>query len=81
MRRETLSLKTPTDIRKIYDDIFYEEIKENDPKDLPDGVIFRRDSVSVCSASGKGNSQRALSGEKDHFGYGKGIAVFAHRFL
>lgn len=63
MRRETLSLKTPTDIRKIYDDIFYEEIKENDPKDLPDGVIFRRDSVSVCSASGK-EIHRGLYPEK-----------------
>lgn len=53
MKNETLSLKTPEDIRKIYDDIFYEEIKANDPDDLPDGNIFRKSDVGVYSATGK----------------------------
>ena len=41
MKNETLPLQAPEDIRRIYDDIFYEEIKATDPEDLPDGKIFR----------------------------------------
>ena len=53
MKNETLPLHVPEDIRKIYDDIFYEEIKANDPEDLPDGKIFRKSDVGVYSATGK----------------------------
>ena len=53
MKNEKLPLNTPQDIRKIYDDIFYEEIKTTDPDDLPDGDIFRKNNVSVFSATGK----------------------------
>ncbi len=45
--------KTCQDIRKVYDDIFYDEIKANDPDSLPDGVIFRKEGVEVQSASQK----------------------------
>ncbi len=53
MKNETLSLQTPEDVRKIYDDIFYEEIKAIDPDDLPDGKIFRKSGVGVYSPTGK----------------------------
>lgn len=53
MKNETLSLQIPKDIRKIYDDIFYEEIKATDPDDLPDGQIFRKSDVGVYSPTGK----------------------------
>lgn len=53
MKNETLSLQIPEDIRKIYDDIFYEEIKATDPDDLPDGQIFRKSDVGVYSPTGK----------------------------
>ena len=46
-RRITIPLKTCQDIRKIYDDIFYEEIKTTDPENLPDGEIFRKSVVEV----------------------------------
>lgn len=45
-----ISIKTPQDIRKIYDDIFYDEIKAADPDNLPDGNIFRAGSVSVYNS-------------------------------
>lgn len=53
MKNEKLPLKDSKDIRKIYDDIFYEEIMESDPDDLPDGKIFRKSDVGVYSATGK----------------------------
>lgn len=53
MKNESLPIKTSEDIRKIYDDIFFEEIKANDPDDLPDGEIFRKNDVGVYSESGK----------------------------
>lgn len=52
-RRQQMSFKTCLDIRKVYDDIFYEEIKATDPDNLPDGEIFRRSAVEVQSATQK----------------------------
>lgn len=52
-RRQPMSFKTCLDIRKVYDDIFYEEIKATDPENLPDGEIFRRSAVEVQSATQK----------------------------
>ena len=53
MKNETLPLQTPEDVRKIYDDIFYEEIRAIDSEDLPDGKIFRKSDVGVYSPTGK----------------------------
>lgn len=52
-RRQPMSFKTCLDIRKVYDDIFYEEIKATDPENLPDGEIFRRSAVEVQSVTQK----------------------------
>ncbi|SHM40175.1 Fic family protein [Ruminococcus flavefaciens] len=49
----TMSFKSCQDIRKVYDDIFYEEIKATDPDNLPDGELFRRSGVEVQSATQK----------------------------
>lgn len=49
----TMSFKTCQDIRKVYDDIFYEEIKATDSENLPDGELFRRSGVEVQSATQK----------------------------
>ena len=51
--RQTIEFDTCRDIRKIYDDIFYKEIKTTDPENLPDGEFFRRSGVEVQSASQK----------------------------
>ena len=50
---QSISFKTCQDIRKVYDDIFYEEIKATDPENLPDGEIFRKSGVEVQSATQK----------------------------
>ena len=52
-KSETLSFRSCRDIRKLYDELVYNEVKEDDPKNLPDGEIFRKDSVSVESAAQK----------------------------
>ena len=53
MADDVISLDTCEDIRKIYDDIFLEEIKKYDKDNMPDGQIFRKESVSVYSATEK----------------------------
>jgi Fic family protein len=45
--------ETPEDIRKIYDDLLYEEISIDDKDNLPDGEIFRKESVDVRTITDK----------------------------
>lgn len=52
-KNETLTFRSCRDIRNLYDELVYNEVKEDDPKNLPDGEIFRKDSVSVESAAQK----------------------------
>lgn len=53
MTADKISLETCEDIRKIYDELFLEEVKEYDPQNVPDGKIFRKSSVSVYSPTQK----------------------------
>ncbi len=53
MNNENIRIKSCEDVRKIYDDIFLEEIKASDKKNVPDGKIFRKDTVDVCSETQK----------------------------
>ncbi len=39
-----------SDIRKLYDETFLEEVLDNNPKDCPDGKLFRLNSVYVRDA-------------------------------
>ena len=50
--QEEYQFKSCADIRKIYDDLLYEEIKET-PDNLPDGIFFRRASVDVRTVTDK----------------------------
>lgn len=52
-QNEEIPLCTGRDIRKIYDDIFYDEINATDPSNLPDGTIFRKNDVNVYSPTQK----------------------------
>lgn len=52
-KREKIDFKCCEDIRRLYDDIFYEEIEATDPENLPDGRIFRKSAVEVHSPSQK----------------------------
>ena len=44
---EKIPLDDCTDIRKLYDEIILDEIKESDIKNIPDGYVFRKDKVYV----------------------------------
>lgn len=48
-----VSIKNSCDIRKLYDEMFLTEIIEENPKDTPDGEIFRKDNVNVVDARQK----------------------------
>lgn len=48
-----INLESSIDVRKIYDEILLEEIKREDPNNVPDGEIFRKDVVNVSTSSGK----------------------------
>jgi len=53
MTGDHIPLEKCEDIRKIYDDIFLDEIMNNAPQNKPDGKLFRKDSVSVYSPTDK----------------------------
>ncbi len=51
--KEFPMVNTCEDIRKIYDEICLEEVVGEDVANKPDGILFRKDSVSVFSATQK----------------------------
>ncbi len=51
--KDKYEFKSCADIRKVYDDLLYEEIKEENPDNLPDGRFFRRASVDVRTVTDK----------------------------
>ena len=48
-----IEINTASDIRKLYDEMLYHEIKMDDPKNLPDGELFRKNTVHVFRQSEK----------------------------
>lgn len=53
LTHEELPLKKCEDIRKLYDNLVLEEVISADPKNKPDGKIFRSDKVHVQDGTGK----------------------------
>lgn len=53
MLTENIDIDSCKNIRNIYNDIFYDEIKDSDSENLPDGKYFRKNLVSVYSTTGK----------------------------
>lgn len=50
---ERLVLNTCRDIREIYDALVLDDVVADDPKNAPDGKIFRKESVSVTAPTEK----------------------------
>lgn len=50
---ENIKIDTPEDIREIYNELVLPEIIEDDPNNAPEGKLFRTESVSVLSPTGK----------------------------
>lgn len=48
-----IPLSTCEDIRKIYDDLVLKEVSEDDPKNIPDGKLFRKEIVDVTDSAQK----------------------------
>ena len=53
IKHEKISLDSSKDIRDIYDEVFLEEVILEDPRNKPDGVLFRKDPVNVHSETDK----------------------------
>lgn len=51
LMEEDVKLDTCQDIRNIYDELVLKEVTQDDPDNKPDGVIFRRDGVSILNES------------------------------
>lgn len=49
IKGELISLESCKDIRNIYDEVFLEEVVNENASNKPDGKIFRKESVSVHS--------------------------------
>lgn len=50
---KTLQFSSCDDIRQLYNELVFEEIKKDNPENLPDGKIFRKESTSVVTATQK----------------------------
>ena len=50
-RGQVVPLETCQDVRKLFDELVLDEVVAEDPKDAPDGSIFRRGPVSVVNPS------------------------------
>lgn len=52
-QKDTLPLNSCEDIRNIYDELVLDEISREDPANIPDGKIFRKDPVSIKNPAQK----------------------------
>lgn len=53
LKREKIQLVDSKDIRNLYNEMLYNEIKSEDDNNLPDGKIFRKNIVNVFKSSEK----------------------------
>lgn len=51
--KEDIPLETCEDIRKLYDETVLPEVVAEEPQNMPDGKIFRKDSASIDTVTGK----------------------------
>lgn len=51
--QQKIPLQTCQDIRDLFDDFLTDEIRRDDPKNLPDGTLFRKEPVDIVSGTQK----------------------------
>lgn len=61
---EWSEISSPEDIRKLYDELVLDEVAAQNKDHIPDGELFRKDSVSVYDTSGKEIHRGVLPEEK-----------------
>lgn len=52
-KQEPLDLRTSEDVRRLYDELVLDEVLAEDPKNAPDGVLFRKDQAEVKNGADK----------------------------
>lgn len=72
---EAIPLETPADIRKLYDNFIAFEVRRDNPRSLPDGKIFRKDSVDIVTGTQKVLHQGIFPEDKIIQAMEKAIAV------
>lgn len=53
IKNEPIPLESCKDIRDIYDEVFLDEVVNEDPRNRPDGKFFRKEAVSIHSETDK----------------------------
>ncbi|HOW38743.1 MAG TPA: Fic family protein, partial [Bacillota bacterium] len=53
LENHDFNLKTPSDVRRIYDELVGEEIRQSNPDEELDGTVFRKNTVYLYRAAGK----------------------------
>lgn len=53
IHNKSVNLNTSQDVRTLFDEILSDEVSREDPDDLPDGNIFRKNSVSIIGETQK----------------------------
>ena len=53
IEKQEIHLRTCQDTRDLFDDFLTDEIRRDDPKNLPDGTLFRKDPVDIVSGTQK----------------------------
>ena len=72
---EDINLSEPKDIRNLYDELVLEEVIDEDPNNVPDGVLFRADKVFVQNAVGKTIHNGSFPESKIINEIGKGLEI------
>mgnify|MGYP004650940369 FL=1 len=49
--KEFVPITNSFKLREVYNDILIQDIEKNDPNNIPDGLIFRRDIVNIVSST------------------------------
>lgn len=49
--KEFVPITNSFKLREVYNDILIQDIENNDPNNIPDGLIFRRDIVNIVSST------------------------------
>jgi Fic family protein len=52
IKGEEIALNTPEEIRSLYDDLVFDEVKSDNPMNVPDGRLFRKGFASVYNSAG-----------------------------
>ena len=74
---EKISIHNCSDIRNIYNELVSEEIKNNDPLNLPDGIFFRKKILFRLQSTYERNSPWNIWRNRNYCLYGKSFIYIA----